>query len=113
MLRDSIVDMIRAAKEDEDLTGTWFVDLLTCNGKRWAVCAAWVDYSNEKPELTAKIAYQPTNSLMQEYDIDWQMPYDKANGEVYDTELSNVDENDVDWFLSEWDYIKANYLEEV
>ena len=28
------------------------------------------------------------NSIMQDYDIDWLMPYDEKSGEVYDNEVS-------------------------
>ena len=72
-----------------------------------------MDYDNTDDwKLYAKLAYQPTNSLMQEYDIDWLMPTDE-NGEVDDTELAVGDKPndfDIDWWIKNWKYFKENYV---
>lgn len=116
-MRDKIIGMVRDALESKDHSMTWFYDLSVKDGKRWAFVVAWVDYDNEnKWELSGKIAYQPTNSLMQEYDIDWIMPT-TSDGEVDDTEVTvagegEVDTRNVDWLLNEWKRIKKEYVEE-
>ena len=59
-------------------------------GNDWAIVMSYMDYDDDGNEsLYAKLAYQPSNSIMQcDYDIDWLMPYDEETGELYDTELS-------------------------
>jgi hypothetical protein len=73
-----------------------------------------MDYDNENDwKLYAKLAYQPTNYIMQEYDIDWIMPYDAETGEVDDTELmigTSVNEADVDWLLEQWERFQREYV---
>ena len=97
----------------EDHEGTWILDLETHNGKRWALVAAWMDYDcDDAWKVYAKLAYQPTDSLMQEYDIDWLMPIDE-NGDVDDTELfvgSEPNDSDIGWWLKNWEYYKENYV---
>ena len=49
-----------------------------------------------------KVAYQPVNSIMQcDYDLDWEMPYDKATGEVDDTETDISSVKDIDWLYEQ------------
>lgn len=76
---------------------------------RWAIVSAWVDYDNDNHwRVYAKVAFKPRNSIMDDYDWDWVMPYDKQTGEVWDTEtevnLVNL-ESAVDWLLEQWDEI--------
>lgn len=103
---------------NEDHEATWVFDLLVHNGKRWALVAAWMDYDQEDDwRMYARLAYQHTNCLMQEYDIDWVMPYDEESGEVDDTELSFVkgsvvSDADVSWFVSQWERFKKEYVYE-
>ena len=112
-LKQRIKEFLQEVIDNEDRESTWFLDLETHNGKRWALVAAWMDYDNTDDwKLYAKLAYQPTNSLMQEYDIDWLMPTDE-NGEVDDTELAVGDEPnefDIDWWIKNWEHFKENYV---
>ena len=78
--------------------GTYFYKLGVHDNQQWAIVLGWRDGFEADPNddcmdgeyrLCAKLAYQPTNSLLQcGYDIDWLMPYDEETGEVYDTEIS-------------------------
>jgi len=76
------------------------------NGNDWAIVMAYMDYNdNGNEELCAKLAYQPSNSIMQcDYDIDWLMPYDEESGEVWYTELpvysADNAEEIVNWMLN-------------
>ena len=46
-----------------------------------------MDYDNTDDwKVYGKVAFQPDNSMMQEYDIDWDMPYDEGSPDVFDTE---------------------------
>lgn len=74
------------------------------DGNNWAIVLSYQDYDGDGEKLYSKLAYQPSNSIMQcDYDIDWLMPYDKDTGEVYDTELSVYSSADakeaVTWLL--------------
>jgi len=74
------------------------------NNNQWAIVLGWADGFDEEPEddctdgtwrLCAKLAYQPTNSMMQcDYGIDWLMPYDEETGEVEDNEISIYPDSD-------------------
>lgn len=115
-MKERMKEFLQNVLANEDHEATWFLDLETCNGKRWALVAAWMDWDDEDDwKMYAKLAYQPTNYLMQEYDIDWIMPYDEETGEVDDTELSFVkgsvvSEADVSWFESTWERFKKEYV---
>lgn len=93
---------------------TYWVDLDYDNaGNRWAVVFGWMDDGEGNPLLCGKIAYLPKNSGMQEYDMDWEMPYDEETGEVWDTELSisnGVGDADINWWIEQWDMIKNEYI---
>ena len=112
-LKQKFKEFLQGAIDNEDYESTWFLVLETHNGKRWALVAAWMDYNDTDDwKLYAKLAYQPTNSLMQEYDIDWLMPTDE-NGECDDTELAVGDEPndfDIDWWIKNWERFKENYV---
>ena len=112
-LKQKFKEFLQGAIDNEDHESTWFLVLETHNGKRWALVAAWMDYDDTDDwKLYAKLAYQPTNSLMQEYDIDWLMPTDE-NGECNDTELavgSEPNDFDIDWWIKNWEYFKENYV---
>lgn len=115
-MKERMKEFLQNVLANEDHEATWFLDLETRNGKRWALVAAWMDWDDEDDwKMYAKLAYQPTNYLMQEYDIDWIMPYDEETGEVDDTELSFVkgsvvSEADVSWFESTWERFKKEYV---
>lgn len=69
------------------------------NDNRWAIVLSW---SDSYEAICTKLAYQPNNSIMSDYDIDWLMPYDEESGEVYDTELSlysNVNIAEIEWVI--------------
>lgn len=82
-------------------------------GNTWAIVLGWRDGFDEDPDdacsdgawrLCVKLAYQPSNSMLQcDYDFDWLMPYDEATGEVDDTEFAlyeGVDLNEVfEWLI--------------
>ena len=112
-LKQKFKEFLQGAIDNEDHESTWFLVLETHNGKRWALVAAWMDYDDTDDwKLYAKLAYQPTNSLMQEYDIDWLMPTDE-NGECDDTELAVGDEPndfDIDWWIKNWKHFKEKYV---
>lgn len=91
----------------------WYLDTDE-NNNDWAIVLGWSN--GFKPDetddcldgtyrLSAKLAYQPYNSIMQcDYDVDWLMPYDEETNEVDDTEISiypgdNLEET-IDWLLN-------------
>lgn len=96
-----ITSFERAMKEmgqDKTLgTYVWKLDE-DDNGNQWAIVLGWrnvgeEDLENEYADGTywpfAKLAYQPSNSIMQcDYDIDWLMPYDEETKEVDDNEIA-------------------------
>lgn len=103
---------IKSAKDminSEDHEGTWYVDLGTYNGKRFAIAMAFMDYNDEGDWLPyAKVACQPSNSIMQcDYDIDWEMP--DVNGETFDSEvildLGSLS-SDADSLIQSWNVIQ-------
>ena len=101
-IRDGYIRQVKKIMTMNDPTVTYWVDLGTYNGHRWAIVLGWVyaefDYE-EKYEAYAKLAHQPTNSAMQEYNMDWTMPI--KNDLVWDTEIPVVGDplTDVNWFL--------------
>lgn len=82
------------------------------NNNVWAIVLGWNDGFDEDEtddcmdgtyRLCTKLAYQSSNNIMKEYDIDWLMPYDEKTGEVDDTEVSiypdtNIEEA-IEWQL--------------
>lgn len=88
-----------------DITSTYIVPLKTNDKENnWAMVFGW---GSDEPtsSLYGKIAYQPKNSLMQDYNIDWLMPIND-NGEVDDTEISIVTTADIDYLTKQWKRIK-------
>ena len=100
MNRNKLVKEFTAAVEEMCRThgnGTYHWYLGSDDNNDWAIVLGWSD--GFEPEITdpcmdgtwhlcAKLAYQPSNSIMQcDYDIDWQMPYDEETGEVDDNEI--------------------------
>lgn len=100
--------------------GTYYHYLNKNEEKHWAIVVGWAsgwggsifeegdncikgDY-----RISAKVAYQPSNSIMQsDYDLDWTMPYDDETGEfdeldiaIYpDTDLTKAAETLLNYFL--------------
>ena len=106
-IRNDLIALIHEALLKPNDIGTWYIELDVINGNRWAIALSWIN----EYELYAKIAYQPSNSIMQcDYDIDWLMPYDEGSGCVNDTEIlihnKEFDEVYADWLLAEWERIK-------
>lgn len=112
MNKENIITAFANAVNDMTAThfdGTYHWHLHTDdNNNDWAIVMSYMDYDgNGNEELYAKLAYQPSNSIMQcDYDIDWLMPYDEETGEVFFTELS-VDSSNaksvVEWLLRCYD----------
>ena len=117
-MKQIIKELLYNAIRGGEQSGTWYRILRVENGMRWAICAAWIEYDDEKNMiLHAKIAYQPTNSLLQcDYDVDWVMP--SESGWVDDTELAigstvfDVTDDKVEYLTSEWDRIQKTYINE-
>lgn len=113
-LKQKFKEFLQGVIDNEDHESTWFLDLATHNGKRWALVAAWMDYDNEDNwQAYGKVAYQPTNSIMQEYDIDWTMPYDEESGEVDDSEFRfyiNSLDIDSEFVLEIWKRFQKEYV---
>ncbi len=122
-IRQKVRDLILDLKNPNKWDYTGYVTLDVVDGKRWAIVIGWMDgfedegisdYKRDDCRLCGKVAYQSTNSVMQEYDYDWLMPYDENTGEVWDTDTSidsdgNID-SCIDWWLSEWEEIKKIYV---
>ena len=95
-----------------DGTFHWHLDTDE-NGNDWAIVMSYMDYDSDgNDRLYAKLAYQPSNSIMQcDYDIDWMMPYDETTGEVWDTEVSvysaDYAEKIVNWLLRSYEEYMA------
>ncbi len=113
-MKERIREFLQNVLENEDHEATWFFDLATHNGKRWALVAAWMDYDNDGHwQAYGKVAYQTTNSIMQEYDIDWTMPYDEESGEVDDSEFRfyiNSLDVDSEYAFTIWKRFKKGYV---
>lgn len=86
--------------------GTYHWNLDVYNHNQWAIVLGWADGFEEDPNdecmdgtyrICAKLAFQPTNSMLQcDYDIDWLMPYDENTSEVDDTEISIYPESNLE-----------------
>jgi hypothetical protein len=79
----------------EELTYYWKLSV-DDKQNQWAIVLGWVDgfEPDDKDDcidgsyrLCVKLAYQPTNSIMKDYDIDWVMPYNTKTKEVCDVEI--------------------------
>ena len=84
-----------------DYESTAYIEFGEDENNRWALVMHCVEEEavmandDDLPELKkidviyGKLAYQPKNSVMQEYDIDWYMP--EIEGVIYDTEYEIPD----------------------
>lgn len=107
-----ITSFINAVAEAEaigcyDGTYHWYLNT-DDRSNDWAIVMSYMDYDGDGNErLYAKVAYQPSNSIMQcDYDIDWIMPYDYNTDDVWDTEISissNTAKADIEWLLDQFD----------
>lgn len=116
-LKQKFVNIMKQAMFERDFTPTYWQTVLVNAGIRWALVVSWMDYDNDGNwKLYAKLAYQPTNAMLQcDYDVDWLMPYD--NEGVDDTELSlgtdyipTTIEDAAEWFVSEWVRFEKEYV---
>lgn len=91
------------------------------NGNQWAIVFGWQDGYEENKEdkfsdgechLAAKLAYQPYNSIMQEYNFDWTMPYDAETGDVDDNEIIVYEESDPAEIITSLLNVFATYKDE-
>ncbi len=93
--------------ETQDPVGTYYWTLGSFDGNRWAICLGVTDGFEPDPNdkfmigddqhICVKLAYQPTNSLLQcDYDVDWLMPYDEETGTVDDNEECITENTDFD-----------------
>lgn len=111
-IADAIIKRAKEVESDRDPQATYWVKLGYDDKNTYACVMCWCDkdnaeyfgYEDEADFVLAKIAFCPDNSAMNEYDIDWLMPYDEDTGEVWDTELqiSSSDWSDADWLAEEW-----------
>ena len=118
-LRKSFIKMVDIMKRNRQ-DGVWIGYLdHNVDGKDYALVLDWqdgydpdVEYGDGTYGLCAKIAYQPSNSVMQsDYDIDWSLPTDSL-GDVLDYEISFYAGIDVDkafdWLMECWDEFTYN-----
>lgn len=120
-LRKAVLDL----KETKDLTVTYYFKFgVDDYNRRWALVIAWQDgyedsntteYENGTYRICMKIGFQPTTSIMQEYDIDWTMPWDEETGNVDDSEISIASDEDIDYCIDYlfkiWERYKETYLD--
>jgi hypothetical protein len=85
-----------AAWLSKENCGCWHKCLLIDDdGKEWSIVMGWSEgfeecqddpYSDGTYHICAKIAYHERNNIMScDFDIDFTMPFDTDNGEIYDT----------------------------
>ena len=120
-LRKAILDL----KETKNVVITYFFKLWVDEYyRRWAIVIAWQDgfedsntteYENGTYRICMKIGFQPTNSIMQEYDIDWTMPWDEETGDVDDSEITvysdEAIDSCIDYIFGTWEHYKETYLD--
>lgn len=117
---EKCLQAINDLRKNHDLSSTYIIPLDYIDGNRWALVFAFQDgyepkYSEDGKgnSVCGKVAYQPRNYIMQEYDIDWLMPYDNDNNEVDDTEttigISDIKDS-VNYLLEEWNRIKNSKI---
>lgn len=121
MNRETLITEFTAAVREMSMShfpGTYHWPLEERDGNDWAIVLGWspgfeedgTKYTDGTYGLCAKVAYQPSNSMLQcDYDVDWLMPYDES-GEVYDTEISISDDTEsiVDWLLKTYHETRYN-----
>lgn len=107
-IADAIMRTVSLVEEEKDPAKTYWVELGWDDANTYACAMAYDnenDYDEEGevyPYVLAKIAFCPDNSAMNEYEMDWLMPYDEETGEVWDTETSITTYSDAEWLAEEW-----------
>ena len=123
-MKQDIRKAILELKESKDISLTyWFTFEIDDYLRRWAIVLAWQDgYAEENTDwhfgeyrITMKVAFQPTNSIMHEYDIDWTMPWDEETGDVDDSEVSIHSDAEIDsvidYMFKIWETYKKEYID--
>lgn len=102
-LRDGLVEAIVTMEAASDHLGCAYVTIAIDDRYRYAIVCGWDDV-NGTDELHAKVAMQSLSSIMQcDYWVDWDMPYDRDTGEVWDTDIviDSGDAYDIDWLVDQ------------
>ena len=98
---------IREAREDieNNPRSTWYKVLYTFDdGDELCLTAGMrdaEDWGEEGYMPCMCLGVLPSNSGMSEYGYDFIMPYDPDTSDVWDTEVSDFGESDLDWFNKE------------
>ena len=117
----AIIKQANRAAAAKNPSTTYWVELGFDDVNTYACAMCWCDaetaedmgYENDPGDFViAKIAFCPNNSMMNEYDYDWIMPYDDK-GNVNDTELIIGEYADAEWLAEEWLSFMASYNAEV
>ena len=96
MLTEQIFKAIEEIKNSHCM-GTYYWSIGEDDkNNNWAIVLGWSngfeeepddDFSKETWRLCLKLAYQPSNSLLQcDYDIDWLLPCNPKTGDIYEAE---------------------------
>lgn len=114
------LDILNAAKKIKEADeGTWIFPLKQDfdTENNWAIVVGFApgfsDYENDDDywQVCGKVAYQSKKSVMQEYDIDWIMPYspyEEEKGLIYDTEIQIGNICDCQCLIKSWiDYLEG------
>lgn len=111
---ESFTKAVKEMRQHKNGCYYWWLDTDN-NGNNWAIVLGWSDgYEEDDSDelsdgtwhLTAKVAYQSHNSIMQcDYDVDWTMPYNE-DGDVWDTDttvyLKDNHQETVDWLINQF-----------
>ena len=109
-IADAIMRTVETIEQEKDPSKTYWVEL-GWDDKNTYACAMAYDtedgyYGDDEEEsysyVLGKIAFCPDNSAMNEYEMDWMMPYDEETGEVWDTETSITTWDSAYWLAEEW-----------
>jgi len=116
IMRDKIISIAKSALKSNERNGTWYYKLQRKDNKLWAICFAWMDYeNNDEWNLYGKVAYQPTNFLLQcDYDVDWLYPItDEGECDVAETPITETNiELCIDWLLENWERMQREYIQD-
>lgn len=125
--KQQFVEAVDSLKNGGEGTYYWWLKRNDRNDNDWAIVLGWGEGFDEEENnpcrkngygICAKIAYQPSNAIMQaDYGIDWNMPFDKSDGECYDTESSIDNEMTADQlkkmagdYFDTWQQYKKTYM---
>lgn len=121
-------DSIEALKNGENGTYFWWLKKNDRNDNDWAIVLGWTydgdsgieenPYHKDGFQIAAKIAFQSNKSIMQcDFDVDWNLPYDKETGEVWECDYYIDEETDIDevldFFEKEWHEHKEEFIDMV